>query len=257
MPLCADTPLSLGMWILLAATGAVAGLVDAIAGGGGLLTVPVLLGVGLPPVAALGTNKLQASFGSATAAWNYWRAGWIGLRESAAGVVWTALGSALGALAVGRLSESVLRKSIPLLLLGAVAFLVLRPRFGTTEGRPLLRRGLFHGLLGLALGGYDGFFGPGVGALWTFAYLALQGLNLTQATAHTKLMNLTSNFIALSIFASRGTVCLGPGLVMGLGQLVGARIGARLVIYRQARLIRPVFIVMVMAVALKLLWTAS
>lgn len=247
---------SLTQWLLLAATGTAAGLVDSVAGGGGLLTVPVLLGVGLPPAAALGTNKLQASFGSATAAWQYGSAGWIDVRASVEGVLWTAAGSLLGALAVGRMSDGILRVCIPVFLLGALAFLVLRPRIAEEERPPVLGRRLFHAVAGLGLGVYDGFFGPGVGALWTFAYMGLRGMDLMRATAHTKLMNCVSNLLALAVFASQSTVCVLPGVVMGVGQLLGARLGARMVIYRGARFIRPVFLGMVAVLALKMLWSA-
>jgi uncharacterized membrane protein YfcA len=235
----------------------VAGLVDSIAGGGGLLTVPVLLGVGLPPAAALGTNKLQASFGSATATWNYHRAGLLALGASLDGVVWTAVGAAAGSVAVGLLSDAWLRRAIPCLLLGALALLVFRPRVAEVPRKPVLGTRLFHAGMGLALGAYDGFFGPGVGALWTLAFLGLRGMDWVRATAHTKLMNCTSNLVALAVFASEGVVCVGPGLVMGLGQWVGARLGARLVISRGARFVRPVFIGMVVAVSLKLLWPSG
>lgn len=248
---------SLWQWAALALAGVVAGTVDAIAGGGGLLTVPVLLATGLSPAAALGTNKLQATFGSATAAWNYRSAGWLRVGESLGGVAWTAAGSVGGALCAGRLSDAVLRRTIPVLLLGALVLVVLRPGFGRGSGERRISRGVFHAGLGVILGAYDGFFGPGVGAFWTVAYVGLQGLDLSRATAHTKLMNFTSNAAALAVFACAGQVGLLPGVVMGCGQLVGARLGARLVIYRGARLIRPVFTVVVAAVVVKLLWSAG
>jgi hypothetical protein len=243
-------------WVLLAVTGVSAGLVDAIAGGGGLLTVPVLLSVGLPPSAALGTNKLQASFGSATAAWHYGRAGFVGVGRCVEGIAWTGAGAVLGALSVGRLSDGFLRSVIPVLLLAVLAFLVLRPRFGTVSTEARVPRRWFHGVAGLGLGAYDGFFGPGVGAFWTFAYMGLQGMDLLGATAHTKVMNFTSNAVALAVFAAGGQVCLLPGMVMAAGQLVGARVGARLVIYRGTRLVRPVFLAVVTVIAVKLLWPA-
>lgn len=247
---------SLMQWLVLAATGVGAGLVDSVAGGGGLLTVPVLLGVGLPPAAALGTNKLQASFGSATAAWQYAHAGWMNVRASAEGVCWTATGSLLGALAVGRMSDAILRLCIPFLLLGALAFFVLRPRFAEEQRPAVWGLRTYHVLMGLGLGMYDGFFGPGVGALWTFAYVGFRGMDLMRATAHTKLMNGASNLVALAVFASQGSVCVLPGMVMGIGQLLGARLGARMVIYRGTRFIRPVFLWVVTVLALKILWSS-
>src|SRR5512135_3065521 len=101
----------------LFAAGLAAGLIDSMAGGGGLITIPVLLGMGLPPQTALGTNKLQGAFGSGSAMVHFARAGSVDLRECAAGVLWTALGAALGTLAVQRLDPAFLRAAIPLLLI--------------------------------------------------------------------------------------------------------------------------------------------
>lgn len=243
-------------WILpvLFGTGVVAGWVDSIAGGGGLITIPVLLNFGLPPAVALGTNKLQATFGSGSATWHYGRAGLIPWRECAAGVVWTALGAAGGAVAVQWVRPDVLRMLIPVLLVGVALFFLFRPQLGDVDAQARLGRGAFYCLFGLGIGCYDGVFGPGTGTFWAFAFVLVLGFNLTKATAHTKLMNFTSNLVSLVVLAVGGKVWLLPGITMGLGQLLGAQIGSRMVVRRGAKFIRPIFIAVAVAVTARLVW---
>jgi uncharacterized membrane protein YfcA len=240
---------------LLFIVGGVAGWIDSIAGGGGLLTVPVLLNLGLPPADALGTNKLQAVFGSGAATWHYGRAGLIDFRNAVTGVIFTAIGAALGALTVQWFRPDFLRVVIPFLLVAIAVYFLVRPHLGDNAARPRMSSGPFHLLFGLVLGFYDGFFGPGTGSFWAVAYVLLLGLNLTKATAHTKLMNFTSNAASLAIFVLGGKVYWLAGLTMGVGELLGARLGAKMVIRRGARFIRPIFIAVVLAICARLVIT--
>jgi len=234
--------------------GTAAGWMDSIAGGGGLITLPVLLNLGLPPADAIGTNKLQAVFGSGSAAWHYGRAGLIDLREATVGIVFTALGAFAGALAVQHVHPDFLRTIIPFLLIAIALHFLFRPQLGDADAHPRLASGPFHILFGLALGFYDGFFGPGTGSFWAMAYVLVLGFNLTKATADTKVMNFTSNAASLAMFALGGQAHLLAGLTMGVGQLIGARIGAKMVIRRGAKVIRPIFIVVAIAISARLLW---
>jgi len=241
---------------LLFATGLVAGFVDSIAGGGGLITVPVLLHCGLNPQLALGTNKLQASFGSGSATWHYACAGlvdWAGCRR---GVLLTFVGAVLGALAVQQLDPAFLKRFIPALLLAVAVYLFFKPTLGEAESRPCLPRGAFDALFGLGLGFYDGFFGPGTGTFWAMAFVLGLGFNLTKATAQTKAMNFASNAASLLFFLGAGQVHFVAGFSMGAGQLLGARLGSRMVVQRGARFVRPVFLAVVIALTLKLLYEA-
>ncbi|HUK83614.1 MAG TPA: TSUP family transporter [Verrucomicrobiae bacterium] len=239
---------------LLFLVGVAAGWIDSIAGGGGLITVPVLLQLGLPPADALGTNKLQAVFGSGSATWHYGRAGLIEFRSAATGVVFTAIGAALGAVAVQHLRADFLRVVIPFLLIAIAVYFLIRPQVGDTDAQPRMKRASFYLLFGLALGFYDGFFGPGTGSFWAMAYVLVLGFNLTKATAHTKLMNFTSNAASLAMFLLGGKAHLLAGLTMGAGELLGARLGAKMVIRRGARFIRPIFIAVALAMSVRLLW---
>lgn len=245
-----------GLTALLLATGVVAGFVDAIAGGGGLITLPVLLAAGLPPQVALGTNKLQGTFGSASAAWHYGRAGLIDGRAALTGVVATFAGAVAGTWLVSRLPADALRVAIPGLLIAVGLTLLAQPRLGASDRPARMPEPVFYGVLGIVLGAYDGFFGPGTGTFWAFAYVALLGYGLVRATAHTKLMNFTSNLASLAVFALAGYCDLAAGVTMGIGQLIGARLGAGLVIRRGAALVRPLVIVVALLLSARLLWQA-
>jgi uncharacterized protein len=253
---CPDPHRMLAPWWypVLFVTAFVAGLVDAIAGGGGLLTIPVLLGAGLPPVVALGTNKLQASFGSTTATWHYSRGGVIAWRDCRAGIAATAIGAAIGAWAVQRLSRAALQLLIPWLLAAILVYMISRPNIGTGHHPPRVKVVPFFVGAGLALGFYDGFFGPGVGSFWTIAIVLALGWSLLPATGATKLMNCTSNLVSLAVFLAGGQVRFGAGLTMAAGQILGSRLGARLALQKGARLVRPVFLAIVALTVVKLLF---
>ncbi len=238
----------------LFAAGLVAGLIDSMAGGGGLITIPALLSIGMPPKTVLGTNKLQGTFGSGSAMLHFARAGTVNLQDCAAGVVWTALGAALGSTAVQTLNPDFLRHAIPLLLIAIALTLLFSPRLGIADVRERMTKTPFYLFFGLVIGFYDGFFGPATGTFWPMAFVLFLGFNLTRATAYTKVMNFTSNLVALGFFLVNGFVSLPEGIVMGLGQFIGARIGSRLVISKGSRVIRPLFIAVVIAVSAKLLW---
>src|SRR5574340_631796 len=184
---------------LLFAAGLFAGLIDSMAGGGGLITIPILLGTGMPPQTALGTNKLQGTFGAGSAMLHFARAGAVDLRECAAGVVWTAIGAGLGTLTVQVIDPVFLRTAIPALLIAIALFMLLSPELGMDDVREQMGKKPFFVFFGLAIGFYDGFFGPATGTFWAMAFVLFLGFNLTRATAHTKVMNFTSNLVSLEI----------------------------------------------------------
>jgi hypothetical protein len=239
---------------LLFAAGFSAGLVDSIAGGGGIISVPVLLNFGLPPQLALGTNKFQSSFGSVAASWRYARRGLVELRACRLGILLTMAGALLGAGVVQHIESRVLEKTIPVLLTALVAYLAFQPQIGREDRPARLGPGVFYAVFGLGLGFYDGFFGPGTGSFWAIAFVLLRGHNLARATAHTKVMNATSNLASLALFAAAGLVHLGAGLVMAAGQVAGARLGAGLVVRKGAQFVRPAFLVMAGLTILRLVW---
>lgn len=238
---------------LLVAIAAIAGMVDAIAGGGGLIALPALLWAGIPPVQALATNKLQGSFGTATSTWRFFRSGEIDLRRMALPVVWTFIGSASGTLTVQYLVADWLNDVIPILLIGFALYFLFSPRVGDEDAHQRMHEGLFGLLIGFSLGFYDGFFGPGTGSFFAAAFVLLLGFNLRRATAGTKLLNFTSNIASLLFFAMGGQVLWVVGLSMGLGQIVGAWIGSHLVMRHGAAIVRPLLVIVSIAISIKLL----
>ena len=231
-----------------------AGLIDSIAGGGGLITVPVLMGIGLPPQVALGTNKLQGSFGSGSAMLHFVRAGTVKLSDCWIGILWTAVGAAIGVWAVQLLDATILKQLIPWLLAAIAVYTLFSPRLGAEDSHARMNPASFYLLFGLAIGFYDGFFWPGTGSFWTMTLMMLLGCSMLRATATTKVMNFTSNFVALLFFLSVGQVRFVEGIVMGAGQFLGARVGSRLVIDRGTAFIRPLFITMVLALVGRLIY---
>lgn len=241
---------------LLFITGLVAGFVDSIAGGGGLITLPMILSLGGDPQVSLGTNKLQAMFGSASATWHYAKAGAVKLTDCWRGCLITFIGAIIGTLGVRQIGPNTLKVIIPLLLIAVAIYSLRNPNLGEHEAKPRIERWRFDLMCGLALGFYDGFFGPGTGTFWTMAFVIVMGFNLTRATAYTKAMNFSSNVCSFLVFAIAGQVNYFAGTVMGIGQLIGARIGSGMVMTRGTKFIRPVFITVVLLITVKLLYDA-
>ena len=247
-----DFEISFSIFTLLFLGGFCAGFVDSIAGGGGLISLPVLLSVGLPPQLALGTNKLQGSFGTFSASYNYIRNGKADLKESLLGIVFTFIGAALGAWLIQRLNPVFIKHLIPILLMGVFIYTLMTKDLGFKERRAFLDKRLFFVIFGLGLGFYDGFFGPGTGSFWTVALMVLLGLDMTKAAGATRIMNFTSNIVALSVFVIGQNVLYSAGLCMAGGQIIGARIGSGLAIKKGARFIRPIFLFVVFLTIVRL-----
>ncbi len=246
--------LSAEIFLLLFCVGLVAGLIDSMAGGGGLIALPVLLFIGLPPQAALGTNKLGGSFGTLSASYNFIKKGRISFREALPGILFTFLGACAGAVTVQLLDPAFIEPLIPVLLLVVFFYTLLTKQLGLTDQQARMNSKLFYALFGLGLGFYDGFFGPGTGSFWTFGLMFLLGFNMIKATAYTKVMNFTSNFVALLWFMAGNNVCYSIGLTMAAGQVIGARIGSSLAIRKGAAIIRPLYLTIVLLTIGRLLY---
>ncbi|MCP3945150.1 MAG: TSUP family transporter [Desulfobacteraceae bacterium] len=235
-------------------TGLVAGFVDSIAGGGGLISLPVLLSMGMSPQLALGTNKLQASFGSLSSAATFIRKGTVKLNENMHGIAFTFMGAVMGAWSIQQIQGGFIQDIIPVMLLFVFFYTLFSKNLGTQPGRPKMTKHLFFTLFGLGLGFYDGFFGPGTGSFWTGAMLIVMGMEMTKAAGTTRIMNFTSNIVALSIFIIGGNVFYSAGLCMALGQIIGARTGAGMAIKKGASFIRPIFLTVVFLTILRLIY---
>lgn len=241
----------------LLAIGLAAGFVDAIAGGGGLLALPALLFVGLPPVTAIATNKLQGVFGAATAALTYWRRGHIDLRKMRFAVLCTFGGSALGAMLVHWINAELLTALVPIALILIALYFLFSPNLDDRPRPARIGLALFTVTLAPIIGFYDGIFGPGTGSFFTIGFIFFLGHGLIAATANTKLLNATSNFAGLAVFALAGDIVWKIGLVMAIGQIIGGRVGALTGIRFGAKLIKPLLVIISTSMALRLLWKSN
>jgi len=254
-----DSTFNFEIWLTLCAVGFVAGLIDAIAGGGGMLTIPTLLTTGLPPHIALGTNKLAASFGSFTASVTFYRKKLFDPNFWRLSILYTAIGAIGGTFAVGYLSSDFLEKSIPILIvITAIYTLFSKTVICEIKGLPPLspRLKATQSIQGLVLGFYDGIAGPGTGAFWTASSSALYKLNILLSCGLARSTNFVSNFCSLLTFFYFGYVNIIIGISMGLFIMLGAAIGAHWAIKFGNRFIRPVFIIVVISMSVNLTYHA-
>jgi len=222
-----------------------AGFVDSIAGGGGLIALPGLLGLGLPPHIALGTNKLQSIFGTITASINYFTRKEVKLSSLYFGIVFTFIGAVAGTVCILFVHPGMLRWIIPIALSFVFFYLLFRGKIFDLNRPAKMKRGLFFVFFGLGLGFYDGFFGPGVGSFWMFSLLFFLGLKMIPALTCTKVFNVTSNFASILIFAHSGSIHYQYAFLMGATQILCSNLGARLALKKGTKLIRPFLMVLV------------
>lgn len=246
--------LSLDMVALMFGVAMVAGCVDTIAGGGGLIVLPTMLMVGMPPAVALATNKLQGSGGTFVASIYFLQKQIVRLQAIKLTVLMTFLGAVFGVWLVLQIESTVLKAVIPFLLITMGAYFALSPKLGATEQQQRIAHKTFSMVCAPLLGFYDGFFGPGTGMFMALSLVNLRGYTLTKATAHTKVLNCTSNVSSLLYFLAFGEVYWKVGLVMLAGQVIGSSIGARIVLAKGAALIRPVVSIVCFLMATKLLF---
>ncbi len=232
--------------------GLLAGFIDSIAGGGGLISVPLLLAIGLDPVIALGTNKLQSTFGSFSSSYKYIKSGQVDLKSSYWGIFFTFIGAFLGAHCLKNINSENLEKIIPILLFFILILMISKSNIGKKDRKIKFSIIYVYIFLGLLIGFYDGFLGPGTGNFWVIALISIAGMNMQRATAQTKVFNFISNVTALTVFIFANTINYKIGLIMAAGQYLGAQIGAGLVIKKGIGLIKPIFITIVLLLLVNL-----
>ncbi|XZQ29636.1 TSUP family transporter [Rhodobacter capsulatus] len=245
---------SLDLALSLIGAAFVAGFVDAIAGGRGLITLPVLLLAGATPLQAFSTNKVQGAFGAATAALTYAAKGQVNLRAQLGAASLAFLSGLAGAFLVSVLPTEALRRVLPFILIAIAAFFALRKGLDDTDRAERIRPAAFAAFVVPLIGFYDGLIGPGAGAFYMIGFVMLAGYGVLKATAHTKLLNFASNLGGLVAFAAIGAPWWVTGIAMGLAQVAGASLGARLAMKKGARLIKPLLVVTSTALAVRLIW---
>lgn len=234
-----------------------AGFVDAIAGGGGLISLPAYLIAGLPVHTAVATNKLSAGMGTAVATWRFWQKGYIPVREALFGILLALVGAWLGARAALLIPDGVFRAIMLVVLPITGAYVMFGRQMGQEEAEiyaPNLRTEGFVAAAAFFIGIYDGLYGPGTG---TFLMLLLTGvakLPLQKAAGVTKAINLTTNITALSVFLLHGKVLLPLGLTAGVFSVVGNYMGAQCFSKSGARVVKPVMILVLVIFFFKTLY---
>lgn len=237
-------------------TGVIAGFIDTIAGGGGLITVPVLLGFNLPPAIALGTNRLQGCIGEMTSSTKFLSSGELPIRDMLIGLFFTMIGATFGSLFDENISEKFLNHLIPLSLIFLIVFLVISKPPKENTDKPKINKRTFFVLFGLVIGFYNGFFGPSTGFFWITTLMVFLGINLRYAIMRAKPLNFIGNLASLFVFIYGGSVSWPIGLSMGAGQILGAYAGANFILVKNVKVIKPLFLSIAFILAVHILYKA-
>ena len=246
-----ELTLDTNTYIILFIAAFIASVIDSIAGGGGLLTTPTMLLVGLNPLNTLATNKFQSCFGTFTSTYNYYKNGLLTEPKKKIYFVLSFFGSMIGTLLVSRISNELLEKIIPILLISAALFFIFNRGPSSLSSRSKFV-GIFN-IIVLSIGFYDGFFGPGTGSFFVLAFVIIRGISIMESTAITKLLNFASNFAAFIIFAIQGYVIWELGLIMAVAQIAGANLGSRFAISNGEKVVRPVLVIVSILLSIRIL----
>lgn len=235
------------------ASGFLAGLIDSVVGGSGVITLPILLWAGLPAHVALGTNKLAGSFSSSTGSWVYWRAGHVHKRLLAGMIPFTFAGALTGVQTVLLIDQAFLNRILFVVIAGIAVLTVTRRQMGVLDRFAGVGPQMFAKAapVAFALGFYDGFIGPGTGSFLLFVFISFFRFDFITAAGNGRVLNFASNIAALLLFAIRGKVAVLAGLPMAAGMMLGARVGAGLAVRRGVQFTRPLFVVVAFVLAVK------
>lgn len=242
--------------LFLCAAGFVASFVDAIAGGGGLISLPAYFIVGFPPHYTLGTNKFSASWGAIMSTFEYARSGKTDNSILKVLLPFSFIGAGLGVYVVLLIDSAILKPMVLIMILAVGIYSFFSKTIGTEDNfQGTTRKTLVIGaIFAFIMGFYDGFFGPGTGSFIIFGLIKIYGFDFIRASGNAKAMNFVSNITSLIMFAIGGRIHYLMGLPMAIFMVIGAYFGSRLAIREGAKLIRPIFITMSLAVAVKLLY---
>jgi len=243
--------------VLLLLAALTAGWVDAVVGGGGLIQLPALLLVpGISPVQALATNKLGSIMGTSVSSLTYYRRVGPDLRTAAPMALAALVGAVGGAALAAQIPAELFTPIILVVLIAVAAWTIARPRLGTRTDLRWSGRGhhLAAAGLGLVIGAYDGLLGPGTGTFLVISLVSVLGYAFLPASALAKIVNFATNLGALIFFVPYGAVIWGLGLALGVANLTGGYIGARMAVAKGSGFIRVVFLVVVLALITRLGW---
>lgn len=232
-----------------------AGCVDAIAGGGGLISLPAYLFAGLPPHMALGTNKMSSSLGTALATFRFARSGYIAWRIAAIAIIGALAGGSLGASLALLIPESLFM-IIMLIILPIVGFYVLRPKSLEAKRAPFTdtKTAILCVIIAFFIGIYDGLYGPGTGTFLILLLTSVAHLSLTHANGVTKAINLATNISALTVFILNGQVLFLVGITAGIFSIAGNYVGTKIFSSYGAKFVRPVMVGVLIIFFVKLVY---
>lgn len=238
----------------LGAVAAAAGFVDTLAGGGSLITLPTLLLAQVPPLHALAINKLQSTCGSGTATVMMLRHRLVALAGNRGKFAAALAGSICGTLLVQRLHAGVLDTIIPIVLVVICGYVLFSPKVGEIARVARMSEPLYRAAVVPLIGLYDGSFGPGTGSFFAMSAVALRGRTLLEATAQAKLLNFATNLASAVVFTASGRVLWPLALSMGVGQMIGATLGGRVLARGHTALIRPLIVTASLGMIGRYLW---
>lgn len=237
--------------VILFFVAVVAGFIDTLAGGGGLITIPALLLSGLPPLSALGTNKLQGSMGTATATFVILKNKKVHWQDVKYPMLAAFLGAAVGAFLVQFFNTQLLSFVIPTVLVFIIFYFLVSPSVSNSLGTARLSQATYRNFVVPSIGGYDGMFGPGTGSFFALAGVSCQGRDLISSTAVAKPLNFATNIAALIVFVFAGQVVWFTGMLMVLGQAIGAWLGVRCLFKIKPGFLRALVVLMSAAMLIK------
>lgn len=244
-----------GSLILLYGLLFLSSFIDAIAGGGGLISLPAYLLTGMPAHYALGSNKMSASCGTLMATYNYMKSGVLDWRMAVISAVFSFMGASCGSTAALHIDDAVLKKAIVFILPVAAVIILSRRNLSDENFSGDLsrkKRLAFAACIGLFIGFYDGIIGPGTGTFAIMAYCLLMKYDLRTASGNAKMLNLASNVASAITFALAGTVAWKLAVPGAIFCILGGQAGSRLAIARGAKFIRPMLIVVLVMILGKL-----
>ena len=243
--------LSIDLLLVLFLIAIIAGFIDTLAGGGGLITMPALLISGVPPLAALGTNKLQGSVGTATSTIMMLKHRRIHWHEVKHLMLFAFIGSALGSITVQFINVDILSFVIPVVLLAIAIYFVISPVPNEDNLEPRLSNKIYKYTVVPVIGWYDGMFGPGTGSFFSLAGVSLRGHSLISSTATAKALNFSTNIASLLVFMAAGQLVWNIGITMMLGQIIGAWLGSHSLLKIKPSYLRIIVVLMCISMLIK------
>lgn len=231
----------------------VAGFIDTIVGGGGLITLPVILGLGVPLQLAVATGKLQATMAAISGVFSLRKQ--ISFKNLGIGVFFTAIFSALGSYVLLKVPNENAMPLVLFILISVFLYTIFKPDLGGIERKAKIKQSIFLIIFGSIIGFYDGFIGPGTGSFWILAFVTLLGINIKQASINTKVLNTTSNIFSLIFFICFYEILYKLGIIMGIGGILGAYLGGKCLLKINVKLVRKAFILIVFCTICKLIYS--